>query len=306
MRNFNNIERVLKYIDDHLSEQMGGYEHLAKIFHFSPYYFHRMFSIVVGKTITAHIRDRRLEKVCVMLSSTKKSTLETCMECGFDSYSSFSRAFKNKYGLSPKEYRKQSYNPVFISVDELITIFLKNLEGRVMSENILKEIEELDKMIELEPDNWEHFYARGHLYYNLDEFEKAVTDGTRAIELEPNIAENYFHRGTSYHNLGKYAESISDCTKAIALNPENPQYYFGRGMSYRFSGEYEKAVNDFTKAIEREPEMAAYDYCERGRAYHFMDENEKARADFAKAVELDPGIITQYRDAMEHYGIVVK
>lgn len=302
MKNFNNIERALKYIDSHLSEQMG-YEQLANIFHFSPYYFHRMFSIVVGKTITAHIRDRRIDKACTMLSCTKKSVLEICMECGFDAYSSFSRAFKSKFGISPKEYRKQGYTPNIVSVDELISTFKENLEGGKMSEDIMKEIEELNKKIELEPDNWENFNIRGCVYYDSDEYAKSAADFTRAIELYPHIAENFFIRGCSYHNLGKYAESIADCTKAIELNPENPQYYFGRGMSYRFSGEYKKAVSDFTKAIELEPTEAAYDYCERGRAYHFMDENEKARADFAKGAELDPGIIRQYQDAMTYYKI---
>ena len=304
MKSFDNIERALKYIDSHLSEQIG-YERLANILHFSPYYFHRMFSIIVGKTITVYIRDRRIEQACVMLSNTKKDTLDICLECGFDAYSSFSRVFKNKYGLSPKEYRKQGRIPVIISVDELIKTFKKNLEDGKMNENIIREIEELNKKIELEPNNWENFNVRGHLYYELDEHEKSVTDCTRAIELKPNIAELFFSRGCSYHNLGKYEEAISDYTKAIKLNPENPQYYFGRGMSYRFSGEYKKAVSDFTKAIELEPqEEAAYDYCERGRAYHYMDESEKARADFIKAFELDPGIVKQYEDAMTHYKIV--
>ena len=302
MKSFDSIERALKYVDSHLSEQMG-YERLANILHFSPYYFHRMFSLVVGKTITAHIRDRRLEKACAMLSSTQKGTLEICLDCGFEAYSTFSRIFKNKYGLSPKEYRKQGYAPVCVSIEELITTLKEKLEGREMSDTILKEIEKLSKKIELEPNNWENVNTRGHLHYDVDEFEKSVIDLTKAIALRPNIAENYFVRGCSYHNLGKYGESIADYTKAIELNSENPQYYFGRGMAYRFIGEYEKAVNDFTKAIEFESNEAAYDYCERGRAYHFMDESEKAHADFAKAFELDPAIVKEYEDMMTHYKI---
>ena len=302
MKIFDIIEQALEYIDGNLNEQIG-YERLANMFHFSPYYFHRMFSIIVGKTITAYIRDRRIEQACTMLSSTKKSTLDICLECGFDAYSSFSRVFKNKYGFSPKEYRKKGYSPVIISIDELIKTFKENMEGEKMNENIIKEIEELNKKIELEPNNWENFNIRGHLYYDLNEYEKSVADGTRAIELNPTIAENFFHRGTSYHNLGKYADSVADCTKAIGLNPKNPQYYFGRGMAHRYLGEYKKAIEDFTKGIELDPKEAAYDYCERGCAYHYTEESEKARADFAKAVELYPEIITQYEDLMTHYGI---
>jgi len=307
MKIFDNIERALKYVDNHLSEQIG-FEDVANALHFSPYHFHRMFSIVAGKTITAHIRDRRLEKACAALSNSTKATLEICFECGFDAYSSFIRAFKNKYGLSPKEYRKQGRCPVIISVDELIKIFKEKMEGGVMSEKIMKEIEELNKKIELEPDSWENYNARGHLYYDLDEFAKSVEDDTKAIDLEPNVAENFFHRGTSYHNLKEYDKSIEDCTQAIALNPENPQYYFGRGCSYRLLGEYKKAVDDFTKSIEigsNTPysEYIAHDYCERGVSYRCMEKHDKARADFAKAAEIDPGMIKAYETDMKRYEI---
>jgi len=166
MKNFNDIERALKYIDNNLSEQIG-YKRVANVFNFSPYYFHRMFTIITGRTITAYIRDKRIEQACVMLSGTKKAALEICLECGFDAYSSFSRVFKNKYGLSPKEYRKQGYTPVVISIDELIKNFKDNLEGGKLSEQLMKEIEELTKKIGLEPDNAGNFHGRGLAYTNL-------------------------------------------------------------------------------------------------------------------------------------------
>lgn len=228
MKNLGNIERVLKYIDNHLDEQMG-YERIANMFHFSPYHFHRIFSIIAGKTITAHIRDRRLEKACVMLSSSDKSILELCLECGFDAYSSFSRIFKRKYGLSPKEYRKQGYSPAVISVEELITRFKENLEGGKMSENIMREIEELSKKIEIEPNSAGNFSARGDSYQHLGEYTKAISDYTRAIELAPDSAWNFYGRGLAYQNLYQddetFQKSVDDFTRAIELEPENAAFF---------------------------------------------------------------------------------
>jgi AraC-like DNA-binding protein len=52
MDRFQRISAVLHYIEDHLDE-IADYEQVADIFHFSPYYFNRLFSTVVGKPIAA-------------------------------------------------------------------------------------------------------------------------------------------------------------------------------------------------------------------------------------------------------------
>jgi len=131
MADFDKIKSALEYIDNHLDEPMS-FESIARLHHFSPYYFHRMFSVIVGKTISAHIRDRRLEKACAKISSTGKSLTEICMECGFDSAQSFSRCFRNAYGMPPSVYRKDGFTPNTISVDEMIRKFTNRLKGGII------------------------------------------------------------------------------------------------------------------------------------------------------------------------------
>ena len=294
MRIFNIIERTLKYIDSHLDEQIG-YERLADVFHFSPYYFHRMFSIIAGKTITAYIRDKRLEQACVMLANTKKATLDICLECGFDAYSSFGRVFKNKYGISPKEYRKQGRAPVIISIENLIKTFKKNMEDGKMNENIMKEIEELNKKIELDPKNAGNFYDRGLVYTNLAydsddsarDFNRSVEDYTKAIELNPEYAYYFNERGISYRCLGEDIKAIEDFTRAIELDPENSDHYYQRATPYHKLGEYEKSLADFNKAIELGPADPNF-HIERAYCYYKMHNGIEALNDCDKAVALDP------------------
>ena len=130
MDNFDSIKRALLYIDSHLDEPMS-FESLAKRFHFSPYYFHRMFSVIVGKSIAAHIRDRRLMHACARLAGTDESILDTALECGFSSAQAFSRVFREAYGLSPSEYRRQGLAPVAVTVDEMIMKFTNRLKGGI-------------------------------------------------------------------------------------------------------------------------------------------------------------------------------
>lgn len=138
MANFEQIKQALVYIDDHLGEDIQ-LEALARRFHFSAYYFHRMFSRIVGKSLAAHIRDRRLAQACVLLADSRQSILHIGMDCGFHSAQAFSRVFKNSYGLSPSAYRSQGIVPVVVPVDDMIMKFTNRLKGGIyVNPNIIK------------------------------------------------------------------------------------------------------------------------------------------------------------------------
>ena len=139
MNNFSEIKRALEYIDSHLGESIS-LKTISDKFNFSSYYFHRMFSVIVGKTIAVYVRDRRLQAACIKLSSTNKSVLEIGMDCGYDSAQSFARVFKQAYGLSPSEYRKSGLQPLIVSVDELIMRFTNRLKGGIfLNPKIIKQ-----------------------------------------------------------------------------------------------------------------------------------------------------------------------
>lgn len=126
--NFLQISLALKYIDEHLEESIN-LEMLSEKFCISPYYFHRLFSVIVGKSLAVYIRDRRILHACLQLSGTEKTILDIALDNGFHSAQSFSRTFKASQGLSPSEYRKQGYRPVIVTADELIRKFTNRLRG---------------------------------------------------------------------------------------------------------------------------------------------------------------------------------
>ena len=110
---------------------MISVESLAEHFHFSTFYFHRMFSVIVGKPIAVYIRDRRLLHAGKQLATTDKSMIYIALDSGYNSAQSFSRAFKTIYGISPTEYRKQGYVPTDITIEEMIMKFTNRLRGGV-------------------------------------------------------------------------------------------------------------------------------------------------------------------------------
>ena len=131
MAHFPEINKVLVYIDNHLDEPID-LKSISSYFNFSTFYFHRLFSAIVGKTLAAYIRDRRLQSACILLANGNKSILEIGIDCGFDSAQSFSRTFKQSHGLTPSEYRKSRLQPVIVSVEELIAKFTNRIKGGII------------------------------------------------------------------------------------------------------------------------------------------------------------------------------
>jgi len=96
------VNRVIDHIKEHLAEPLPLAE-LARLAHFSPFHFHRIFRSAVGEPLHAFIRRLRLETaVFHMLYGPKVTLTKIAMQTGFASSSDFSRAFKQTYGFSPR------------------------------------------------------------------------------------------------------------------------------------------------------------------------------------------------------------
>jgi transcriptional regulator GlxA family with amidase domain len=63
-----------------------------------------------GMSVSEYQINQRLEKAREKLSSTRLQIQRIAEEAGYNNASDFSRAFRNRYGLGPREYR-QAGNP---------------------------------------------------------------------------------------------------------------------------------------------------------------------------------------------------
>ncbi|MBL4604957.1 MAG: AraC family transcriptional regulator [Flavobacteriaceae bacterium] len=106
--NIARINKAIRYIEENIQAKLL-LEDVAKAAHFSPYHFHRLFSVVMGETVNNFITRRRIEKGASFLLHQKEIPVTEVSETiGFSSLSSFSRAFKKFYGLSPQEFKESS------------------------------------------------------------------------------------------------------------------------------------------------------------------------------------------------------
>jgi AraC family transcriptional regulator len=100
------MHRVQAHIDRHLDAPLD-LEALAAVAHFSPYHFHRLFLAWTGQTLGDYLARRRLEKAAQRLRGQPESTvLSIALSVGYGSAEAFSRAFKQRFGLPPAQWRK--------------------------------------------------------------------------------------------------------------------------------------------------------------------------------------------------------
>nr|WP_246753067.1 helix-turn-helix domain-containing protein [Sinorhizobium sp. BG8] len=98
------IVQIKDHIDKHLSSHELGPEYLSKTFGLSRASLYRLFEPIGG--VTEYIRSRRLRWAFDALADGRKRTIgEIAYSCGFTDVSVFSRAFRNRFGISPSEAR---------------------------------------------------------------------------------------------------------------------------------------------------------------------------------------------------------
>ena len=99
------MHRVQAHIDRHLDAPLD-LEALAAVAHFSPYHFHRLFLAWMGETLGDYLARRRLERGAQRLRGQPGSTvLSIALSVGYGSAEAFSRAFKQRFGVSPSQWR---------------------------------------------------------------------------------------------------------------------------------------------------------------------------------------------------------
>ncbi|MBR6649827.1 MAG: helix-turn-helix domain-containing protein [Clostridia bacterium] len=96
------VTGLLEYIGENFVEDIS-LDILSERFFVSKYHLSHEFSKETGTSIYRYIMLKRLSKAKQMLQSDFTSA-ETAIQCGFKDYTSFFRAFKSEYGISPKAY----------------------------------------------------------------------------------------------------------------------------------------------------------------------------------------------------------
>ncbi len=103
------VNRVIDHVVRNLDQPLS-LDEMARLAHFSPFHFHRIFSGLVGETLHQFVKRVRLERALSMVRHEPRRTLtEIALACGFASSADFSRSFKQRYGVPPSAFDVEAY-----------------------------------------------------------------------------------------------------------------------------------------------------------------------------------------------------
>ena len=117
------IQLIVDEIDESIiqhHDELLTLRFLSRKLGYSEFYTTRKFKEISGIQFREYLRLRRLAFALKEVRDSNKSFIDIAFDHGFSSHEAFTRAFKNSYGITPSEYRK---NPKPVVLRTKITPF---------------------------------------------------------------------------------------------------------------------------------------------------------------------------------------
>src|SRR5574344_1098768 len=100
---------IMYYIYTHIETNID-IEELSIDLDISKFHMHRVFKEIFGRNIYECIKSIRLQKASNLLLTNRYSTISNIVNsCGYSSQSSFIKIFKDRFGMTPKEWKQGGY-----------------------------------------------------------------------------------------------------------------------------------------------------------------------------------------------------
>lgn len=99
---YNAVEYVAKNFREEFTLETMAYD-----LGVSKYVLSRMFTKTFHCNFNRYVNGIRLNHVSSALENTQESITNICFDCGFESQRTFNRVFRERYKMTPREYRKR-------------------------------------------------------------------------------------------------------------------------------------------------------------------------------------------------------
>lgn len=132
------IQDIVLKIDDNIkkhSDETLTLSNLAEMLGYSEYYVSRKFGEISGMPLRDYLRYRKLAFALKDIRDTDGGVLDIAIKYGFSSHEAFTRAFKEAYGVTPREYRNDPKPVVLRTVLKPFDCYLLGIGGTGMAKS---------------------------------------------------------------------------------------------------------------------------------------------------------------------------
>ncbi len=150
---------------------------------------------------------------------------------------------------------------------------------------------DLSKAIEIAPNEYPYFNARGKLLLAFGFYKESITDFDKSVAIKTNGVA-LAHRGLAKYYLDDQT-AMNDLNQAVKIAPDYPEAFYLRGTVHLDNGKLKDALLDFDEAIKLSKYNEKY-FNARGMLYFRLQDGYMAVADFTKAIKEKPEYATAY------------
>lgn len=123
------INKVIQYLYEHPQEETN-LEKIAGVSGYSPFHIHRILRAHLGEPVGSFLQRIRLDGAAHQLRLTQRPVQEIAWDCGYEMASSFNKAFRKRFGVSPEEFRDGK--------SSLVSAEMSNQQNKIFMEKALK------------------------------------------------------------------------------------------------------------------------------------------------------------------------
>lgn len=140
MEHYEVVEKSLIYIENNIEESLS-LDAVAGTFNLSKYYFHRLFSAMMGCSLNQYILSRRLNASLKLIQSENLSLTDIAYRLNFGTPSSFTRAFKRQFGIAPSLLTEKIEMIPQTPIPAVVKRPIKNINGDIVTDFTLNEFD---------------------------------------------------------------------------------------------------------------------------------------------------------------------
>jgi tetratricopeptide (TPR) repeat protein len=200
--------------------------------------------------------------------------------------------------VSERESLRESYQRVRrfdFDVRKGIASGLNELQEMEKLQSLSEEIAPYDQAIELQPEDPNAHYARGHKLAEIGILIAALGSLDKAAELGLDNPDLHLDRAKVLTDLSRSEDALDALERVFALGSNEAVAYTTKGRALHNLRRYKDALDACNRAIELDPNLASAHHC-RGLALISMHSEEEALRAFDRATEIEPGF------ALAHVG----
>jgi hypothetical protein len=154
-------------------------------------------------------------------------------------------------------------------------------------------IKDLDKKLQVNPNDTAALYNRGQVYARIGDFPRAIKDFDEVIRLNPRDPEALNNRCWAHAVVGDLQSALKDCDDALQIRPNFVDALDSRGFVKLKIGLPQNAISDYDAALQINVKHASSLYG-RGIAKLRTGNSSGGNSDIAAAKNINPRIAEEF------------